>query len=74
MNKADSENQDFSIVLGGPFFQLLRKAHLTGNALELIKKRIIIISLIAWLPLCILSIISGQAVGERVNLPFIEDI
>ena len=38
------EGKDFSIVLGGPFFQLLRKAHLTGNALELIKQRTIIIA------------------------------
>ncbi len=75
MNKLEyHENQDFSIVLGGPFFQLLRKAHLTGNALELIKKRTLIISMVAWLPLLILSIINGRAWGDSINLPFIEDI
>jgi hypothetical protein len=67
------EGKDFSLVLGGPFFQLLRKAHLTGNALELIKQRTIIISLLTWLPLFILSVIKGQAWGEGTNLPFIED-
>jgi hypothetical protein len=67
------EGKDFSLVLGGPFFQLLRKTHLTGNALELIKQRTIIISLLTWLPLFILSVIKGQAWGEGTNLPFIED-
>lgn len=71
---ADSEVKDFSIVLGGPFFQLLRKTHLTGNALELIKQRTIVISLVAWLPLFVLSVIKGQAWGEGINLPFIEDL
>ena len=68
------EGKDFSLVLGGPFFQLLRKVHLTGNALELIKQRTIIIALVAWLPLFILSFINGQAWGEGSKLPFIEDL
>src|SRR5215469_9501098 len=41
---------DFSLVLGGPLFQLFRKAHLTGDTLELLHRRILIIPLIAWLP------------------------
>lgn len=68
------EEKNFSLVLGGPFFQLLRKAHLTGDALELVKLRTMIISMIAWLPLLLLSMIKGQAWGENTNLPFIEDI
>jgi len=67
------EGKDFSLVLGGPFFQLLRKVHLTGNALELIKQRTTIIALLTWLPLFILSVMQGQAWGEGTNLPFIED-
>lgn len=61
-------------MLGGPFFQLLKRVHLTGNALELIKKRIIIISMVAWLPLFLFSVLKGQAWGEGTNLPFSEDI
>lgn len=68
------DEKNFSIVLGGPFFQLMLKTHLTGNALELVKKRIFVILLIAWLPLFVLSIITGQAWGEGTNLPFIEDL
>ena len=45
---------DFSVVLGGPLFQLARRAHLCGDALELLHRRIIVITLFAWLPLLIL--------------------
>ena len=40
------EPQDFSLVLGGPLFQLLRRSHLSGNALELVRRRVIVISLL----------------------------
>ena len=46
-----SEPQDFSLVLGGPLYQLLRRAHITGDALELVRRRTIVIALLAWLPL-----------------------
>lgn len=68
-----SENKDFSIVLGGPFFQLLRKAHLTGNSLELLKKRVLVISMVAWLPLLVLSLVEGHALPGSTKLPFLYD-
>jgi len=65
---------DFSLVLGGPLFQLLHRAHLTGGALELLKRRTIVISLIAWLPLLVLSALEGKALGAKVAVPFLLDI
>lgn len=65
--------RDFSIVLGGPFFQLLRKAHLTGNALELLQRRVIVISLFAWLPLLLFSLLEGRALPGSCHLPFLLD-
>ncbi|MCU0358788.1 MAG: hypothetical protein MUE95_14560, partial [Cyclobacteriaceae bacterium] len=73
-SSAFQEGKDFSIILGGPFFQLLRRIGLTGSALELMNKRALIISLLAWLPLFVLSLVKGQAWGEGTNLPFIEDL
>jgi hypothetical protein len=35
------EPEDFSLVLGGPLFQLLRRSPLSGNALELARRRLI---------------------------------
>jgi hypothetical protein len=68
------EPQDFSLVLGGPLFQLLRRSHLSGNALELLRQRIIVISLLAWLPLLVLSALEGHALGGNVAVPFLLDI
>jgi len=49
------EPPDFSLVLGGPLFQLLRRAHLSDDALMLVRQRILVIALLAWLPLLVLS-------------------
>ena len=38
---------DFSLVLGGPLFQLFRRAHLTGDGLQLLHRRIVVIALFA---------------------------
>jgi hypothetical protein len=60
-------------VLGGPLFQLLRRAHLSGNALELLRQRILVFSLLAWLPLLVLSLVEGRALGG-VAVPFLRDV
>jgi len=67
-------SQDFSLVLGGPLFQLLRRAHLSGDALELMRQRILVISLLAWLPLLALSALEGEALGGRAAVPFLLDV
>jgi hypothetical protein len=43
------EPPDFSLVLGGPLYQLLRRAHLTGVVLELVWCREIFFVLLTWL-------------------------
>lgn len=65
---------DFSIVLGGPLFQLLRRAHVSGNALELVRRRMAVIAAVAWLPLLVLSLVGGRAFGNAVEVPFLKDI
>lgn len=67
------EPPDFSLVLGGPLFQLLMRLRLITPGLDLLKKRIIYITLLAWLPLLILSLIEGKAWGN-VGVPFLYDI
>jgi len=65
---------DFSMVLGGPLFQLFRRSHLTGDGLELLVRRILVITGIAWLPLLILSLAEGSAFGGAVKIPFLHDV
>ena len=66
--------EDFSIVIGGPLFQALRRAHLTGDALEMVRRRIVVFALIAWLPLFALAVLDGKAWGGAVAVPFLYDV
>ena len=66
--------EDFSIVIGGPLFQALRRVHLSDDALELVRRRVIVLASLAWLPLLLLSILDGKAWGSTVRVPFLYDI
>jgi hypothetical protein len=65
--------QDFSLVLGGPLYQLWRRLFLAGPALELLARRMIGIPLVAWLPLLVLTTFQGLVVGHAVAVPFLYD-
>lgn len=73
-SSASAEANDFSLVLGGPLFQLLRRVHLSGSTLELLRRRIVAISLFAWVPLLVLSTADGMAAGNAVRVPFLFDV
>lgn len=66
------ETPDFSLVLGGPLYQLFRRAHLSGPALEEMQRRVLFAAVITWLPLALLSLIQGTPAG--VKLTFLHDI
>lgn len=65
---------NFSFVLGGPLFQLLRRARLSDDALTLVRQRIVAISLLAWLPLLVLSAVEGHLLGGSATVPFLFDM
>jgi hypothetical protein len=64
----------FSLVLGGPLFQLWRRLHLTDDALTMVRKRIVVMSLLAWLPLLLLSALEGRMLGGTASVPFLLDV
>jgi hypothetical protein len=66
--------RDFSLVLGGPIYQLLRRSHLTDDALGLVRQRIVVISLFCWLPLLVLSALEGKMLGRSAAVPFLLDL
>ena len=68
------EHADFSLLLGGPLFQLFRRFHLSNDAFGLLRRRIIAISLLAWAPLLLLSLWEGLALGAKVSVPFLADV
>jgi hypothetical protein len=67
------ESPDFSLVLGGPLYQFFQRTRLAGKSLQLLHRRILTISLLAWLPLVPLTIISNDA-WFGVKVPFLFDI
>jgi hypothetical protein len=69
-----NEPPDFSLVLGGPLYQLWRRTRLAGDVLELLYRRVVVLALLVWLPLLLLSFVEGHAWGESVKLPFLYDI
>jgi len=69
-----AEPPDFSLILGGPLYQLLRRAHLSGDALELMTRRLMAAALLTWVPLLLLSVAEGHAWGDSVKVPFLFDV
>src|SRR5215813_10615251 len=64
---------DFSLVLGGPLFQLFRRSHLAREGLELLYRRVMILTLIAWLPLLLLATFTPTT-GSIGRLSFFQDV
>jgi hypothetical protein len=67
------EPPDFSLVLGGPLYQLFRKAHLEGDHLELLYRRMLVIPLFAWLPLLLLALF-GSPGQSSTRVSFFRDV
>ncbi|MGZ4830754.1 MAG: hypothetical protein ACXV78_14040, partial [Candidatus Angelobacter sp.] len=70
---ATPQPSDFSLALGGPLFQLHRRMHLTGEGLELLYRRLLVIPLFAWLPLLLLSVLDGHVLGGGFKINFLHD-
>ena len=66
------DTPDFSLVLGGPLYQLFLPAD-GETAVDLLTRRMIIMPLIAWLPLLLISALGGQVV-HGITVPFLSDV
>jgi hypothetical protein len=66
-------SQEFSLLLGGPLFQLFRRAHLSGNALELVRARMLVIVALVWVPLLVASLVEGHPLGGQGFVPLLKD-
>ena len=67
------EEREFSVTPGGPTFQLFKRLHLSGDNLELLDRRVLAITLTAWLPLLFLAVLGSLAHGRGV-ISFFRDI
>lgn len=67
------DDREFSLVLGGPLYQLYLRTRLSTPLLGFLWRRVVVISGISWVPLLILSAMAGQAIGG-VPVPFLLDV
>src|SRR5262245_27968186 len=63
----------FSLMLGGPLYQLFLRLRLTKSPLDLLARRMLIIPLAAWVPLLLLSALQRQLTAG-VAVPFLSDV
>jgi hypothetical protein len=63
---------DFSLVLGGPLYQFMRRLGLVAPPLARLKSRVLVITLFAWAPLLLLALLDGRAL-RGVPIPFLLD-
>jgi hypothetical protein len=64
--------ENFSLVVGGPFYAVMRRLKLVEPAPN-IRGRIAILLILTWIPLSCLSALEGTALGHNVSLPLLYD-
>ena len=53
---------------------LAARERMSGDALELARRRIVAVVLIGWVPLLVLALAQGDAWGGGIAVPFIKDV
>ena len=69
-----TSDHDFSLILGGPLFQLWKRTPLAEDTLRMQHRRLLAVTLLSWVPLLLLSVAEGHAWGGSVPLPFVQDV
>jgi hypothetical protein len=64
----------FSLVSGGLLYRVWRRTRLSGDALELARRRVLVTALVTWLPLLLLSIAERNAWGGSGRVMFLQDV
>lgn len=67
------DRTDFSLVLGGPIYQLLLRGRLLRPPIDLVHRRIIACVAVTWLPLAVLSLLAGSFTGSA-GVSFLADL
>ena len=65
---------DFSLVQGGPMYRLWLRLGLASDPIGLVRRRILLAVLLAWLPLLLLSAVEGRAWPGSAVIPFLLDV
>ena len=68
-----ASDEDFSLVLGGPLYQLYLRSRLVRPPADLVGRRIGALLVLTWVPLFVLSLLGGSAI-DGVPVPFLTDL
>lgn len=71
--RSPADGAGFSLVQGGPLYQLLRRVRLSDRRLGLVHRRILAASLICWAPLAGLSTVQ-ELMGGSPATPFLQGV
>jgi hypothetical protein len=74
VDRTELKSSNFSLVLGGPLYQILSRTHLSDDALRHVRSRILLFAIVCWLPLLVLSALDGHLRDDGVAVPFFKDI
>jgi len=67
------EQPDFSLVLGGPLYQLLLRTDMIRPSMDLLGKREVAAVVVTWLPLAVLTALGGTFLSG-VSVPIVYDL
>jgi hypothetical protein len=69
-----STKTDFSLIAGGPLYQLFLRTRLARAPLGLLHRRALALPMIAWLPVAVLAGLTGQLLPGSSDVPFLSDV
>ena len=72
MTPASDNGGEFSLVCGGPLYRLLVRLRLIRPSVGWLRRRVLVFTALAWLPLLVLALLERKAVGG-VTVPFLSD-
>jgi hypothetical protein len=70
----EGESETFDLVQGGPSYRVAERLGLAGPPARRRLLKIALLLLVAWVPLALLSLAAGRALGDKVAVTFVRDI
>lgn len=64
---------EFSLIVGAPFWKLLRRLKIIDHDRPLPERRIICLLFLTWIPLLVFTIKAGTALGNSVRISLLQD-
>ena len=68
-----SEDEEIAILQGGPAYRLGKHVGVVRPGAPRRLLKVVLLLLLTWVPLALLSLVSGNALGDAVKVPFFHD-